>query len=137
MVLRFTTAQIDAPVLADPRLLERELFMHLLEVRPNLRACYPLPYLRWVVRDSIRLAAPFRFDTVAAYRMFLLLRFDVAPGYFKQSDIAQALSDTSLETMERWKRLTGPEYADAWLQAYAFDGAGEWRATFWNEPAHD
>jgi len=133
MTLRFTTAQIDAPVLADPRLLERELLTHLLEARPRLRACYPLPYLRWTVRDSMKLAAPFRFEVVAAYRMFLLLRFDVAPGFFKQADIARALADARVPAMDRWARLGEPEFGDAWLQAREFDGAGEWRTAFWND----
>jgi hypothetical protein len=135
MALRFTTAQIDAPLLADPRLLERELFVHLLEARPQLRECYPLPYLRWVVRESMRLAAPLRFETVAAYRIFLLLRFDVAPGFFKQADIARVLSDFRIDAMARWERLTEPGYGDAWLQARRFDGAAEWRSAFWSETA--
>lgn len=41
MSIRFTAAQIDAPVLANPRFLERDLFTHLLETRPHLQACYP------------------------------------------------------------------------------------------------
>ena len=135
MPLRFTTAQIDAPLLADPLLLQRELLGHLLEARPGLRACYPLPYLPWVVLDSTRLAAPFRFDVVAAHRTFLVLRFDVAPGFFRQADIARVLSDTRLESMARWELLATPAYGDAWLQARTFDGSGEWRHAFWNETA--
>jgi len=91
------------------------------EVRPNLRACCPLPYLRWVVQDSMTLAMSFRFD--------------LAPGYFKQVDIARVLADMRLGAMDRRQHLTRPRYGDAWLEARAFDGRVEWRPAFWKEPA--
>lgn len=61
----------------------------------------PLAYLQWVVRDSMKLATPFRFDVVAAYRMFLLLRFDIAPGFLKQADISRGLLDVEVPAMDR------------------------------------
>jgi hypothetical protein len=135
MPLVFTAEQVERPVLADRGALRRDLLEHLLAVRPKLFRIYPLPYLRWVVDDTITLAAPFGLQSVPAQRMFLQLRFDIAPGFYKEPAIADVLADQALEPMARWEKLGTEEFGDAWLQATARDGSDEWRARFWTEAA--
>ena len=123
------------PVVADRSRLHQDLLAHLCELRPGVAAAYPAPYLAWLVDDSITLATPFGLADVAALRVFLLLRFDVAPGFFKEPRIARLLGDASLPPMERWQRLAGPEWGDAWLAARRFEGAVQWRANLWGAAA--
>ena len=135
MPLVFTAEQMERPMFGDRSAMRRDLLEHLLEVRPALFKIYSLPYLRWVVNDTLNLAAPFGLRSVPAQRMFLQMRFDMAPGFYKEPAIADALKDTSLEPMARWQRLTNEEFGDAWLRAQARNGADEWRANFWTEAA--
>jgi hypothetical protein len=117
-----------------PRL-ESDLLNNLARARPALFDLYPLPYLRWIVHDTLDIAAPWHFDDVYALRTFLLLRFDIAPGLHKPPRIAAVLQDRNLGSMQRWERLAQPEFADAWLDALRFNGPAEWRAGYWKEPA--
>jgi hypothetical protein len=103
----------------------------LIEFKPEVVRAYPLPYIRWLVRDTLDLAAAFQLQSVPALRVFLQLRFDIAPGFFKEAAIAGVLADRGLQPMARWSRLAQPEFGDAWLRARTFSGADEWRARFW------
>ena len=133
--LQFTNAQMQRPVLADRPRLDKDLLEHLADVKPELFRAYPLPYLQWVAHDTVDLAAPFDLQDVFALRVFLRLRFEVAPGFFRQPQIAATLGDRTLAPMKRWERLSMPPFGDAWLEARQFDGAGEWRARYWGVAA--
>lgn len=78
-----------------------DLLQHLAEYRPAVIAAYPLPYLQWVVNDTLDLAQPFGLDDVPALRAFLQLRFDIAPGFYKQAEIAEVLNRRDVAPMAR------------------------------------
>lgn len=123
----------QAPLLADRRLLEADLLQLLAQRRPRVFSAYPAGYLRWLVADTLFIAAPFALDDVEALRTFLLMRFDIAPGFWRQPEIAGVLRDASLAPMARWEALAQEPFGQAWLDAARFDGAREWRERFWGE----
>ncbi len=133
--LTFTAEQMNRLALANRSRLETDLLQHLLEVRPRLFELYPMPYLHWVVQDTLDIAATFGLADVEALRVFLQLRFDVAPGFWREPAIAQVLSRRDLAPMARWQALSQEPFGDAWLRAAQYQGAGEWRERFWGTPA--
>lgn len=100
-------SQLDAMVLNSPRLLMADIEKHLREFRPRVVAAYPSPYLHWVIEDSVSIAMGFGIDDVQMLRVFVRLRWDIAPGYFKQEQIAAVLADHSLSASQRFEHLTG------------------------------
>lgn len=66
--------------------------------------------------------------------MFLQLRFDIAPGFYREPAIAAMLGRRELAPMARWAMLAQEPYGDAWLNAAQYQGAGEWRERYWGAP---
>lgn len=130
-----TVAQMQQPLLADRPRLEGDLLCHLAEYRPALFEAYPRSYLEWVVHDTVDEAAPFALDDVQALRVFLQLRFDIAPGFYRQPEIAAVLRHKRLSGMKRWERLADPSFGAAWVEAQQFVGAKEWRSRYWGVAA--
>ena len=135
MLLIFTAEQMQRPLLANRSRFESDLLQHLLEFRAELFATYPMPYLHFVVRDTLDIAAPFRLNDVEALRVFLQLRFDIAPGFWREPEIAATLGRRDLAPMARWALLATDQFGDAWLRAAQYRSAGEWRERFWVEAA--
>jgi hypothetical protein len=133
--LTFTAEQMNRLALSNRSRLETDLLQHLLEVRPRLFELYPMPYLHWVVQDTLDVAATFGLADVEALRVFLQLRFDVAPGFWREPAIAQVLNRRDLAPMARWQALSQEPFGDAWLRAAHHQGAGEWRERYWGTPA--
>jgi len=133
--LIFTAEQMNRLALADRPRLESDLLEHLLEFRPRMFELYPLPYLHWVVQDTLDIAAGFGLADVQALRVFLQMRFDVAPGFYREPAIAEMLGRRDLEPMSRWEQLAQEPFGDAWLRAGQYQGAGEWRERYWGAPA--
>ena len=132
--LIFSAEQMNRPLLANRSRLEADLLQHLLALRPALFEAYPVPYLHWVVQDTLDIAATFGLDDVVALRVFLQLRFDIAPGFWREPSIADVLGRRALAPMARWQRLSEEPFGDAWLRAAQYQGAGEWRERFWGTP---
>jgi hypothetical protein len=130
----FSAEQMNRLALSNRPRLEADLLQHLLEVRPRLFELYPLPYLHWVVQDTLDIAAGFGLADVEALRVFLQLRFDIAPGFYREPAIARVLGRGDLAPMARWEVLAQEPYGDAWLRAGQYQGAGEWRERFWGTP---
>ena len=64
-----------------------------------------MPYLHFVVRDTLDIAAPFALNDVEALRTFLQLRLDIAPGFWREPAIAAVLGRRDLAPMARWALL--------------------------------
>lgn len=126
-------AQLNRMVLADRALLVRDVQDHLTQYRPSIVAAYPAGYLRWVIGDSLDIASRFGIDDVRMLRVFVRLRWDIAPGFYKQPDIAAVLSNTALPASERFAVLGGDRYAEAWNDACRFDSPAEWRERYWQD----
>ncbi|MFN7571749.1 MAG: DUF4123 domain-containing protein [Betaproteobacteria bacterium] len=133
VALTFSEAQMHALTLRLPAALLFDLEQFLRGARPQLFDCYPGGYLRWVIQDTVALAAPFRIDDVYSLRAFLALRFSSAPGFFKEPRIAAVLAQTARPAAERLAELATEPYAQAWVDAQRFDGAREWRGRLWGE----
>jgi hypothetical protein len=118
-------------VLSNRKLLTNEIEQHLTEFRPGTPRIYPRPYLRWLINDSIELAQPFNIDNAYMMRLFVRLRWDIAPGFYRQPQIASVLAQTTRPSEDRFAELAARPYADAWEDARKFDGAREWRTRFW------
>lgn len=125
--------QINASLLADRPALRRDLAIHLMEVRPRLFDIHPAPYLMALIDDSIELALGFGLRDVQALRVFLQLRWDVAPGFYLQPRIAAGLRQHARLGMGCWERLSQPEWGDAWLAAHDYDEPRHWRERLWGE----
>lgn len=130
-MLTFGREQINAMLLADRPRLRRDLAMHLMEVRPQLFEIHPAPYLIALIDDSIELALGFGFQDVQAMRVFLQLRWDVAPGYYLQPQLAESLRQYAQLGMGCWETLSQPEWGDVWLTAHEFDQPEHWRGRLW------
>lgn len=130
-MLTITQAQIHAMVLANRPQLIREITRHLAEFRPGILRAYPLPYLRWLINDSIEQAKPFKIDDAYSMRLFVRLRWEIAPGYYRHPQIADILRQTDRPARQRFEELTGNHYAEAWEQARQLTGGREWRGGFW------
>lgn len=126
--------QINAMAQSNRPLLRRDLATHLLQFRPHLFEIHPTPYLMVLIDDTIELALSFGMTDVLATRVFLQLRWDVAPGFYLQPDIAAALHRHGHEGMACWEWLARDEYGDAWLAAHEFDQPRHWRERLWTPP---
>ncbi len=124
-------AKRHSMVLDNRKLLIHEIERHLAEFRPDILPLYSRSYLRWLINDSIELARPFNIDDAQMMRLFVRLRWEIAPGFFKQPQIAQVLSQTNRPSEQRFAELASPAYASAWEDARKFNGAREWREHFW------
>ncbi|WP_434624781.1 hypothetical protein [Azospirillum sp. B2RO_4] len=120
-------------VLSDRRLLVRDIHDYLTRYRPGICAAYPAGYFRWVIGDSLDIAKGFSIDDVQMLRVFVRLRWDIAPGFYKQPDIAAVLSDVGRPARERFDALQSDRYADAWEDACRYDSPDEWRERFWQD----
>ena len=123
--------QLHAMALGNKPLLHTDIKAFLSEHNPNIQSCYPAGYFNWVVNDSIWLAEQFHMDDVYSLRTFVGLRWDIAPGFYKQRDIAAVLNQTNVSAENRFKQLATENYAAAWLDAMQFDSEEEWRKSFW------
>ncbi|MFZ4698870.1 MAG: hypothetical protein ACOYMG_02360 [Candidatus Methylumidiphilus sp.] len=130
-MLIISKAQMHAMVLSSRRLLIIEIEQHLAEFRPDIPSIYPRPYLRWLINDSIELAKPFNIDDAYSMRLFVRLRWEIAPGFHRQAQIANVLAQTTRPAEDRFAELATLPYADAWEEARKFAGAREWRTHFW------
>jgi len=88
--------QINAMVLDNRQFLIRDIEEYLLAYRPRIVAAYPRPYLRWVIADSIDIALGLGIDDAWMLRVFVRLRWDIAPGFYKQPELARVLSNRAL-----------------------------------------
>lgn len=62
---------------------------------------------------------------------YVLLMYRINPNFDQHPQIAAMLADTSLPPSERWDRLFGDEFDDAWFEA----SDGEFRdGTYWLDP---
>ena len=126
-------AQLHSMVLGQRDMLIRDIEEHLAECRPELLTIYPRPYLLWVIDDSIEIASRFRIDDTFSLRLFVRLRWEIAPGYYKQADIAHVLSQVQSSAEDRFKELATERYQEAWEAAQQFDAPDEWRARLWRD----
>lgn len=125
--------QINEMLLVNRRLLIRDIEDHLIKYRQHVVAAYPRPYLRWVIDDSLDIAQGLGVNDVQMLRVFVRLRWDIAPGFYKQPDIACVLANRQLTTVQRFEMLATDAFTDAWTDAERYDGPDEWRARFWSE----
>jgi hypothetical protein len=126
-----TKTEIYMMVLNNRTLLIHEIEQSLAMFRPDIPAIYSRPYLRWLINDSIKLAEPFNMDDPYSMRLFVRLRWEIAPGFYKQAQIASVLAQTNRPAEDRFAELASLPYADAWEDARKFNGAREWRNHFW------
>lgn len=66
-------------------LLIKDIKEHLVEYRSDLFQIYPKPYLLWAINDSIDIASSFNIDDVYSMRLFVRLRWDIAPRFLQAS----------------------------------------------------
>jgi hypothetical protein len=126
-------SQLEEMVLKSPQLRVADIERHLREFRPHVAEAYSRPYLRWVIEDSVSIAMRFGIDDVQMLRVFVRLRWDIAPGFFKQPQIAAVLANQALSAIQRFERLAEADFAPAWTDALRYDGPAEWRQRFWLE----
>ncbi len=80
---------------------------------------------------AINIADQFNIDDVYSMRLFVRLRWDIAPGFYKQPQIAKVLMQTDRKAEDRFIELTTADFSEAWNQAEQFNDSSEWRIRFW------
>jgi hypothetical protein len=130
-MLIINRAQKHSMVLNIRGLLFKDIKEHLAEYRPDLFQIYPKPYLLWAINDSIDIASSFNIDDVYSMRLFVRLRWDIAPGFYKQAQIEKVLMQTTRTAEDRFNELATDNFAEAWEEAQKFNNPREWRTRFW------
>jgi len=126
--MRVKQSFIDAPVVGDDEALTADVIGHLEQFLPEVLTAYPPGYLVALIRHSAIFARDhFGLNEVAAIRLFVRLRWEISPGFYKEPTIAAVLADRALRPMDRFDRLLAPEHEAVWLEAAGFDGPAYWR----------
>jgi len=126
--MKVTQRVIDAPVVRDDVALTQDVIEHLSGFLPAIITAYPPGYLIAIVRHSATFARDhFGLDEIAAVRMFVRMRWEIAPGFYKHPEIAAQLSDQSMRPIDRFEALLAPEKEHVWADAMIYDGPAYWR----------
>ena len=126
-MLRFSPDQLHDPVLRDRRLLLEDVLQHLVDHLPGVVAAYPRDYFIATVNQGIDLALDHEMDDVHSVRLFVRLRWEIAPGWYKEPSLAAVLSEKDRPAAERLDDLMQDRFGDAWLAAHEFNAPEEWR----------
>ena len=122
---------IDAKVVQDDTALTADVLEHLGGHLPEVLKAYPHGYLVALVRHSATFARDhFGLDELAAIRLFVRLRWEIVPGFYKEPSIAAALADRQRRPMERFESLLTAEMEHVWLDATQYDGPAYWRGQY-------
>lgn len=128
-MLEITADQMHAMVLGNRPGLIRDINKHLREHRPNIWRCYQPSLLDPLIEDSIDIASQFKIDDVYSMRLFVTLRWDISPGFYKQPQIAAVLMQTHRKAEERFAELATDNFSVAWHEAEQFDDLCEWQVS--------
>ncbi|MEM6483572.1 MAG: hypothetical protein AAF662_01115 [Pseudomonadota bacterium] len=134
-MLKFSKDQVHDPVMKDPAKLLDDVVRHLIDELPAVVDAYPKGYFLSIVKASIDIALRHNMDDVFTVRLFVRLRWEIAPGFYKQPKIAAVLADTSISAQQRFEHLTTPSFDDAWEEALGYTGSSEWRGEAWGSDA--
>lgn len=129
MVLRFSRRQAEAPLLFDRQALIVDIEEHLAERFPAMVAVMPRGALWARINDSIRLALWFRVGEVSHLRFFTALRWDIAPGFYREPRIWAILADPARDETQRMEALGNDGMEDALQAAIAGANPAHWDDT--------
>jgi hypothetical protein len=115
-MLRFSKRQAEAPLHLDRQALINDIEEHLAREFPQMVAVVPRGYLWAIINESIRLALWFRIVDVEHIRFFTTLRWELAPGFYREPHIWKILTDYARPEGERMEAL-GDNAMEAALQA--------------------
>lgn len=126
--MRVTQVFIDAPIVGNDHALTADVIMHLSDHVPNVITAYPPGYFVALVRHSAIFARDhLGLNEIAAIRLFVRLRWEIAPGFYREPTIAAALANRSVRPIKRFEALLTPDTDHVWLDAMAYDGPAYWR----------
>lgn len=129
--MRLSQSLIDRPIVVDDDRLTADIVEHLGQMVPEVVTAYPPGYFIALVRHSARLGRDrFGIDEVAALRLFVRLRWDIAPGYYNEPRIAAALARQDIPAIARFEVLTDDDGGQTWLDAMQYDGPAYWRGQY-------
>lgn len=131
-MLKFTKNQIHGPIMGDRHLLLEDVVNHFLKDLPEVVNAYPKGYFLSIVNESIDIALKHKMDDVFTVRLFVRLRWEIAPGFYKHPQIASVLKQTSRPAQDRFDELTTPTFDKAWEEAQSLTGPDEWRGDAWS-----
>ncbi|NJO56252.1 MAG: hypothetical protein HC834_07795 [Rhodospirillales bacterium] len=129
MVLKFSRRQGEAPLLFDRQALIGDIAQHLAERFPAMVAVMPRGALQARINNSIRIALWFRIGEVAHLRFLTALRWDLAPGFYRQPEIWKLLADVGLTESARMEALGAPDMEPALQAAIAASDPAHWDDT--------
>jgi hypothetical protein len=64
---------------------------------------------------------------------YVLMMYSINPNFDQQPQIAAALADTSVSPHDRWDRIFGEDFDDAWEEAATWEFRD---GTYWLDPDH-
>ena len=127
-MLQFSKDRQHALVIQNRPALVVDVLKHFVSFKPDLVKVYPPAYFVALVDASIVIAETFRIDSVFSIRLFARLRWDVAPGFYREPRINAVLARKDQPADDRFSRLESSAYDEAWANATSFNGPHEWRA---------
>lgn len=131
MSVKISQSFIDAPTVQDDTILTKDVVCHLEQHRPDIVRAYPAGYFIGLVGHSARIARDrFALNESAAIRLFVRLRWEIAPGYYHHPTISAALSDRKLRPIHRFEKLLEQDDGQVWLDAMEYDGEAYWRGEY-------
>lgn len=131
MSIKISQSFIDAPTVQDDTVLTKDVVSHFEEHRPDIVRVYPAGYFIGLVGHSARIARDrFALSESAAIRLFVRLRWEIAPGYYHHPTISAALSDQKLRPIHRFEKLLEQHNGQIWLDAMEYDGETYWRGEY-------
>lgn len=126
-MLRFSKAQGQVPLLFDRQALIEDLEDYVGERLPSAMAALPRG-LRWaMLNETIRIALWFRLHDVDHLRFFAFLRWDIAPGFYREPRLWRVLAAVEQDETARMDMLASDAMEDAWQAAIAGADPAHWQ----------
>jgi len=126
-MLRFNKRQAEAPLLLDRQALIEHLEEHLVERIPSAVAALPRGLLWAMLNETIRIAFWMRIFDVEHLRFFTVLRWEMAPGFYREPRLWRIVANVDRPEAERMEALGNPDLEDAWQAAIAGADPDHWQ----------
>lgn len=128
-MLKFSKRQAEAPLLFDRQALIEHLEEYLAERHSSAIAAMPRGMLWAVLNETIRMAFWLRIHDIEHIRFFATLRWEIAPGFYREPRLWRILAAIERDEAERMEALGDDALEEAWQAAIAASSAEHWLDT--------
>lgn len=126
-MLRLSHRQSQAPILLDRQKLIDEIDGYICERHANPTTVIPKGLRHALINESVKIAFAFRIYDVEHLQFFTGLRFEIAPGFFRQPEILAVLSNPETDEDTKLDNLLSADLERAWQQAEDSRDPDDWK----------